>query len=254
MYPVERRQWMVARARAAGRLDVAEAAGELGVAVETVRRDLTELEGAGFLRRVYGGAIPVDRVGFEGGLDRRAVGQRAEKLRIAKLVVDLIEDAESVFLDEGSTCQIVAEIWQPTTPVTVVTAALASAQLLCAKGSHVTVVLLGGRIRHHTMATSDHWPIRMLSDHVIDLGVFGTNGVTVSRGLTVPDPAVGAVKSAAMASCRRSLLAADHTKVGMDSFVRFANVADLTYLVTDGGIAEVDADAIRAVGVQVHAA
>src|SRR4051812_49072029 len=43
-----------------GRLDVADVAEQLGVAPETVRRDLKALESIGMLRRVHGGAIPVD--------------------------------------------------------------------------------------------------------------------------------------------------------------------------------------------------
>ena len=40
MFPEERRQWLVSRARTAGRLDVAAVSDELNVAVETIRRDL----------------------------------------------------------------------------------------------------------------------------------------------------------------------------------------------------------------------
>src|SRR3954464_13825485 len=43
-----------------GRLDVADVAEQLGVAPETVRRDLKALESVGMLRRVHGGAIRVD--------------------------------------------------------------------------------------------------------------------------------------------------------------------------------------------------
>ena len=74
MYAEERLQLIVARARAQGRVDVAALAAELGVTPETVRKDLTSLERQGLLRRVHGGAIPVDRLGFE-----PAVGQRAER-------------------------------------------------------------------------------------------------------------------------------------------------------------------------------
>ena len=63
MYPAERQQLILATARRDGRVDVSRVADELGVTAETVRRDLTVLERQGRVRRVHGGAIPVERLG-----------------------------------------------------------------------------------------------------------------------------------------------------------------------------------------------
>src|SRR5215207_4079540 len=45
----------------AGRVISAQVAERLGVSIDTVRRDLAELEVAGALRRVHGGAVPPAR-------------------------------------------------------------------------------------------------------------------------------------------------------------------------------------------------
>ena len=68
MYAEERQRHIAAAARAAGRVDVAELSAELEVTAETIRRDLSVLERHGVLRRVHGGAIPVERLGFEPAL------------------------------------------------------------------------------------------------------------------------------------------------------------------------------------------
>ena len=62
MYAEERQQHILDRARAAGRVEVNALAEALDVTPETVRRDLTILERHGVLRRVHGGAIPVERL------------------------------------------------------------------------------------------------------------------------------------------------------------------------------------------------
>ena len=67
MYAEERQQEIVGLARRDGRVDVAELAEHFDVTPETIRRDLTALERPGVLRRVHGGAIPVERLGFEPG-------------------------------------------------------------------------------------------------------------------------------------------------------------------------------------------
>ena len=54
-------------ARDRGRVDVSSLAPELGVAPETVRRDLAALVSRGLLRRVHGGAIPAESAAFGTG-------------------------------------------------------------------------------------------------------------------------------------------------------------------------------------------
>jgi len=87
MYAEERQRWIVERARAGGRVEVASLAEELGVTTETVRRDLTTLERHAILRRVHGGAIPIERLGFEPALAARDSVLTAEKERIARLAL-----------------------------------------------------------------------------------------------------------------------------------------------------------------------
>jgi len=250
MFPEERRQWLFDRARSEGRLDVAAVSEELSVAVETIRRDLNQMEGHGLLRRVHGGAIPVERVGYEGALAARAAAMSDEKARLAKAAADLLDDAESIYLDEGSTVQWVVERLPVDRPLTVVTNALPTAVALAAR-PNVTLFVLGGRVRNNTLGAVDHWATGMLDDLSIDLAFMGTNGISVARGLTTPDPAVAAVKGAAVAAARRSVLLADRTKFGVDSFCRFARVRDLETIVTDAGLDPDEVAAYAAAGVQV---
>src|SRR3954465_13136013 len=84
MYAEERQQEILRRTREAGRVDVMTLAEDFGVTMETIRRDLTALERSGTLRRVHGGAIPVERLGFEPALAARDAVMTAEKERIAK--------------------------------------------------------------------------------------------------------------------------------------------------------------------------
>jgi len=64
MLAPDRHELILRNLRRRGRLRVTELAAELGVSAITVRRDLAELDSAGLLRRVHGGAIgtsPADR-------------------------------------------------------------------------------------------------------------------------------------------------------------------------------------------------
>src|SRR4051794_27441086 len=98
MYAEERQSAIVARARNAGRVDVTALAEEFAVTTETVRRDLTVLERHGLLRRVHGGAIPVERLGFEPGLATRDNVLVTEKERIAKAALAEVPEEGAILL------------------------------------------------------------------------------------------------------------------------------------------------------------
>src|SRR4051794_39859835 len=54
----ERREVILRRLQTDGKVRAARLSEELGVSLDTVRRDLAELAAAGLVRRVHGGALP----------------------------------------------------------------------------------------------------------------------------------------------------------------------------------------------------
>jgi DeoR family fructose operon transcriptional repressor len=78
-----------------------------------------------------------------------------------------------------------------------------------------------------------------------------TNGVSVGRGLTTPDPSEAASKKAMVAAARRVVLLADRTKFQDDYLARFAELADVDTLITDNGIDSRLAADIEAAGPRV---
>lgn len=251
MYGVERRQWILDRARADGRVDVGEVSHRLGVASETVRRDLSALDRHGLVHRVHGGAVPIDRLGYESQLTLRAARRQSEKQRIAAAALARLPGLESVYLDEGSSVQFLAEMLHPERPLTVVTSSVVLAAVLAPR-PQITVLVLGGRVRGLTLATVEHWAVDMLGDLVLDAAVLGTNGLSAEHGCTCPDAAVAAVKSAALRASRSSILLADHTKFGADSFCAFARWRDIDTVITDRGAAPDQIQSLRALGCEVE--
>ncbi|MFF3496978.1 DeoR/GlpR family DNA-binding transcription regulator [Streptomyces sp. NPDC002795] len=246
----ERQREIVRAARHSGSVDVNELAAALGVAKETVRRDLRALEDHGLVRRTHGGAYPVESAGFETTLAFRTTMHVPEKRRIATAAADLLGDAETVFVDEGFTPQLIAEALPRERPLTVVTASLATAGTL-AENANSTVLLLGGRVRPGTLATVDHWTAKMLAGFVVDLAFIGANGISRDHGLTTPDPAVSEVKSQAIRAARRTVFAGVHTKFGAISFCRFAPVGALEAIVTSTQLPAAEAHRYSLMGPQV---
>ncbi|MFK3984377.1 DeoR/GlpR family DNA-binding transcription regulator [Micromonospora sp. NPDC050397] len=250
MYAEERQQEILRLARAEGRVDVMVLAEGMNVTAETIRRDLTALERAGLLRRVHGGAIPVERIGFEPALATRDAVLIAEKERIAKAALAEVPEEGAIILDAGTTTARLAQLLPVDRELTVV---VNSPVLAAALGPrpNLSVLLLGGRVRGKTLATVDDWALRPLAEMYVDVAFMGTNGCSVERGMTTPDPAEAAVKRAMIAAARRVVLLADHTKIGNDYLARFGALADLDLLVTDSRLDEDLADEVEAAGVRV---
>ncbi|MGW1884500.1 DeoR/GlpR family DNA-binding transcription regulator [Streptomyces sp. NPDC001970] len=246
----QRRRGILETARKEGAVEVNGLAGRFRVAKETIRRDLHALEEHGLVRRTHGGAYPVESAGYETTLAFRTTRHVPQKARIAAAAAELVGDAETVFVDEGFTPQLVAEALPRDRPLTVVTASLSVASGL-AGTDQTSVLLLGGRVRGGTMATVDHWATRMLAGFVIDLAFVGANGISREYGLTTPDPAVGEVKAQAMRSARRRVFLGIHTKFGAVSFCRFADVGDFEAIITDTGLPAAEAQRYSLLGPQV---
>jgi DeoR family fructose operon transcriptional repressor len=235
MYAEERQQEILRLARAEGRVDVPGLAADLDVTTETIRRDLTVLERAGVIRRVHGGAIPVERLGFEPALAARDAVMTVEKERIAKAALAEVPDEGAIIIDAGSTTERLATILPMDRELTVVVNAPPLAVLLAPR-PNLTVIMLGGRVRGRTLATVDDWNLRMLSQLYVDVAFMGTNGLSPERGFTTPDPAEAAVKRAMIAAARRTVVLADHTKAGNDFLARFAELTDVDTVITDEGL------------------
>jgi len=253
MYAEERQQAILTRARELGRVDVDGLSSGFEVSQETIRRDLKSLEQAGVVRRVHGGAIPVERLTFEPALAQRDKLMTAEKEAIAREALAEVPDEGAILLDAGSTTSRLAQILPEDRQLTVVTNSPEIGVHL-AQRDDLTVMLLGGRLRKRTLATVDDWAAQALQRIHVEVAFLGTNGLSVSRGLTTPDPTEASTKRAMITSANRVIVLADHTKLGNDYFARFGDVGEVDVLVTDSGLDDDHATQLTQAGLDVKRA
>ena len=195
MYATERQQRILAEARAAGRVEVTALADALAVTPETIRRDLTALESRGSVRRVHGGAIPVERLEIEPTLASRTQRRTDVKRRIAARVLEELPTGGTVILDAGSTTQAIVELLPHDAELTVITDSLPAATVLATRPG-ITLYLLGGRVRGVTAARYAE----------------GSNVIVIDPGVTDVFPDSASVNAAlkALAKIIRRQLATGH--------------------------------------------
>jgi len=250
MQAEERQREIVALARREGHASVDRLAEAFSETRETIWQDLALLERHGLVRRVHGGAIALRRLGFEPDLPTRDGVMEEEKSRIAEAALKEVPDEGAILLDAGSTTYRLAELLPTGRELTVITNSLPIAQLLAGQPG-LTVITLGGRVRARTLAEVDVIAIRTLRTFLIDVSFLATNGVSVEHGLTTPDLGEAEVKRTMCQRARRRVLLTDSSKIGNDTFCRFADLRDFDVVVTDTGMeAEAAAD-FAAVGPRV---
>jgi DeoR family fructose operon transcriptional repressor len=250
MYAEERQQEILRAARGAGRVDVVTLAEQFGVTTETIRRDLTALERAGVLRRVHGGAIPVERLGFEPALAARDEVMTVEKERIARAALAELPQDGAIIIDAGSTMSRLVQVLPADRELTVVVNSPPLATMLTTR-PNLTVLMLGGRVRGRTLATVEDWALDQLSRLHVDVAFMATNGCSVAKGLTTPDPAEAAIKRAMIACSQRAVLLADHTKFTGNYLARFATLQEIDMVITDTGLSPELAADLAAAGPEV---
>jgi DeoR family transcriptional regulator, fructose operon transcriptional repressor len=230
--PHDRQQAIYMLALRQGSVDGAALARRYGVTTETIRRDLSDMQVRGLLRRVHGGAVPLERVNHEPLLDVRGQMNAEEKLRIATMAADEVPEHGAVIIDSGSTGQRLADVFPVDRDVHVVTNSLTTALTLARRGVRGLTVL-GGGVRLNTLAMVDDTGVEELGHMAIDTLFISCDGLSFKHGLTTPHREERALKRAMIESAQRVVAMVDQSKFGNAQMFGFASFDEIDVLVTD---------------------
>jgi DeoR/GlpR family transcriptional regulator of sugar metabolism len=248
----ERRALILARLQSAGRVLATDLSAELDVSQDTIRRDLRELDEAGLLRRVHGGALP--RHGRAEPYPERARQQPAAKASIARRAAQLARDGQVIVLDGGTTTLEVARALPDALRASVVTGSPPIAVALADHdGLEVTVV--GGTLRPRGMVTVGADAVESLLAIRADIVFLGVCGLHPEIGVSTNDIEERHVKAAMIDGAASVVALADHDKLGTAMPFVVAPLREVTHLVTDARAGDAALEPYRALGIEViHAA
>ena len=222
-------------------------AEQLAVTSETVRKDLIALERQGQLRRVHGGAIPLQDLSFEPEVTAR-VEFAEEKRRIAKAALAHLPRTGTILIDAGSTTAPAGRA-HPARPA--------------ADRVHqhpADRARAGGQAQRHRVHARRPRPQRharrgrRLGRPHARRDQRRRRVPRRQRHLPAPRPHhTGPGRSRRQAaSCsrcaRRRILLADHSKIDQVATHKYGDLADIDLLITDTGIAAADDEALNAAG------
>lgn len=232
IFAEERQRMIVELVNKYKKVTVPEMSEYFKVSSATIRNDLRELENARLLIRTHGGAIVNSKAGFELTTSNKEVQNLQEKMIIAELAIDLIEDGDTIIMDTGTTTFELAKRLHKKGNITAVVNDLEIARCL-EDFDNVNVVFLGGYIRKNFHCTVGPPGIRMLFELTVDKAFLGVNGLSLAKGATTPDLNHAETKKAMIAAANKAILLCDSSKLEKNSFVQFAKLQNLDIVIID---------------------
>ena len=224
----ERKQLILDEIKEKKFLQLEEMVQLLDSSESTVRRDLDELESEGHLRRVHGGAEVVSKLQTEESIQEKSIKNVQEKMEIAQKALSLIEDGDVIFIDAGTTTELLVELLDRRN-LTVVTDSIHHAAKLVEK--NFKTIIIGGFVKQSTDASIGRAAVEQISQLNFDKAFIGMNGVDESF-LTTPDMEEAAIKKTIIENAQKTYVLLDVSKIGQVSFAKVARI-DKVALITN---------------------
>lgn len=237
LFAQQRRTLILEHVRRNGAVRVADLVERLGVSDMTIRRDLEALAREGSIEKVHGGAVAAPTTSEEPGFEAKTERESSAKAAIAEAAAAMVRPGDVVGLSAGTTTYAVAQRLLAVPRLTVVTNSLPIAGLLSNTsregGFDAPGLLLVGGAPTRSAALVGPIADEAIKSLHVDLLFLGAHGVSAGAGLTTPNLAEGHTNRALLASSRRAVVVADHSKWGVVGFSGFAALEEVDGFVTD---------------------
>ena len=253
LIPDQRRELLLKHLRRDGVLSVQQITQLFGVSHMTVRRDITELESRGLVFTVPGGVRIASRLRAEPSFHDKSVVEQPQKQAMAQAAAELVQDGMTVYLDAGTTLLAMVPHLAEHAELTVVTNDFGAVEQLF-PARHLTVLHIGGRVEpdnHSSVGRLAAATVRQLG---FDLAFISASSWDLVRGVTTPSEPKVEVKQAAMAAAQQSVLVTGSSKYGTFGMYKVADLDAFDTVVTDAGLTEAAAQAVRGAGAHLRLA
>ena len=216
------------------KLKVTELSDVLNVSQVTIRKDLSALEESGIIVREHGYA----KLNESDDINNRLAYHYDIKQKKAEKAVESIEDGETVMIESGSCCALVAlEIAKTKKDVTLITNSAFIADYI-RKTGNVRIILLGGEYQEESQVMVGPITRKCAEGFFVDKLFVGTDGFTRETGFTGNDYMRSeAVKDMAK-QASNVIVVTDSVKFQQKGVVSLLDTKKVSYVYTDSNIPE----------------
>ncbi|MFK5879532.1 MAG: DeoR/GlpR family DNA-binding transcription regulator [Flavobacteriaceae bacterium] len=214
------------------RVLLTDLAGILDVSMDTVRRDVKELNDIKSLRKVHGGAVSNGFNIYSGR--NREVYDLENKTIIAKKGISLLKNGDVILISGGSTNIELAKLLPQNLGLTFFTPSLPMAiELLNNASENDEVIFIGGKLSRSSQLSVGGNSIDTLSEVKADICFLGTGWLDINEGITAIDWEIAQMKKAMIKASKRLVSLTISEKLNTHNKFKICNIETLDTLVTE---------------------
>lgn len=215
-----------------GKTEVTRLAEVLGVSQVTIRKDLAALEEKGILRREHGCALLFSGEDISG----RIAYHYDCKRRIARAAADMVSDGETVMIESGSCCALLAEeLAAAKRDVTIVTNSAFIAGYIRRSGG-AKLILLGGDFQNEAQVMVGPMLRQCAENFFVDKLFVGADGFIPSYGFTGSDMRRAEAVRDMARQASQAVVLTESQKFSQKGTVALLPVRQVSTVVTDDAI------------------
>ena len=243
----ERQLRIISLLQSQEKVSVSELTAEFGVSLVTVRQALKKLEDQGVLKRTHGGAVAVDN-GYD--TSTRMWNNYEKKQRIVQRAAGLVSDGETIIIETGSTCSLLARELATKRGITIITNSVFLCNFVRACSS-LDVVLLGGSFQHDAEANVGPLTKLGLSQFSVDKCFIGADAISEEKGVSTINLFRAEVVRSMSESAGKMIVLTTSDKIGGSAVASVFPLDHLHTLITDTDIKPADQHMLERAGVNV---
>ena len=232
MLQVERHNQIVSEVEKQGFVSIEDIEKVIHVSRSTIRRDLLELERMNKLVRARGGAVSKrNGTSHDPGVAFRFNMQREEKQRIAEAALKLVNERDTILLDEGTTTIELAKRLNRYHSLMVATNDLFVARELSAM-NNINLVVAGGTLRRETNTLVGYFTEKIIGEMHADRFFLSADAIDVVHGCMCYNMEQIPVKKGMILSAKETVLLSDHTKFEKTAFINICKLSEINTIIT----------------------
>lgn len=201
------------------------------VSINTVRRDIAELQKLGSIEKIYGG-VRAKKSNPLIPFEERHMSHMEEKELIGRRAAELVEEGDIIYLDSGTTTlQVIAGLGD-SKRVTIITNNL-NALVEAVPYKNLNVITMTGQLDRKTNSFVGMSTLRELESYNIKKAFMAAAGLSLTSGATNSSLLEYEIKSRIVQRSEKAFLLIDASKFGFSSLTTYAQIPDFDAIITD---------------------
>ncbi|WP_265457046.1 DeoR/GlpR family DNA-binding transcription regulator [Enterococcus sp. HY326] len=207
-----------------------ELSNEFDISINTVRRDINELEQRGTIEKVYGGvrAKKENLINFT----QRSTSHAEEKRIIAEKAAAFIEENDVVFIDSGTTTIDILDFLDPKLRCTVITNSLDIIERVVSF-PNITLFVVGSLFRKQTRSFVTMSAEKVVMHLNVNKAFMAATGVSIKNGVTNSSQEEYWIKKEVAETAAQVFVLVDNSKFDRAALLTYSSFDNVSYVLTD---------------------